>query len=1022
MNNILSEKDYQHHIMDYLVKENGYMVRKADAYDRYFAIDREMLFQFLNDTQPETMEALAKIYKDDLKETIVSYINAEMTKKRGSRLDVLKHGVELSNQKLDLMYTKPATTFNKELLSLYEKNIFTVMEEVWASDKERIDLVIFLNGLAIMSFELKCNAAGQSYQDAIYQFRTQRSPKTRLFLFKAGTLVNFAMDLEQVYMTTKLMGEDTFFLPFNMGNGEGVHAGAGNPLFEDKYSVSYMWENILRKDTILELISKFIFIEVKEKMKEETGKLEVKENLIFPRFHQLDVIRKLLSDVKENRTSNNYLIQHSAGSGKTNSIAWLAHRLTSLHGEDNKIIFDNVIIVTDRVVVDRQLQKAILGLEHKSGLIRVMDDKCNSADLAIALNSNTKIIATTIQKFPYIVDSVAGLKEKKFAVIIDEAHSSTAGKDMAAITQSLGSGEQEYHDAEDMITDKIARTGKQSNVSMFAFTATPKPTTIQLFGRVNKKGEREAFHVYSMKQAIEEGFILDVLQNFTRYETYYQINKEIEEDPKCKTADAKRQIARFVELHDTNISQRIEVIVEHFRTTVMSELGGMAKAMVITASRAGAVKYRQAFEEYIEKKGYTGIRALVAFSGKVKLPENEKEYTETSMNGIAEDKLAETFDKDEYNVLLVANKYQTGFDQPKLCAMYIMKKLKGVTAVQTLSRLNRICPPFEKKTFILDFVNTYEDIKAAFAPYYTTTLLANSVTPTAIYDLEAKIDAYMFLDPSDIETANGILFKSKLEAVDRKKLNFYFGKAKKLVENYSLEEQQNIVSHMRSFVRFYEFMLQVSCFEDVELHKKYNFITYLISYINVKHPGGGYNLDGKIRATNFVQKKGEQHTQPNLVSNPVVKLSTAENFGLTPAKEERLSQIIAEINAKTGKGFDKDVAVKAMLQIKDILMKSESLKKSAKSNDVKNFEFAYFDDIDDALIEGLGQNQEFFSLLLSNEEMKKEVLGIFTDEIYKSLRGEKDSNIVEYGFEQGEPLMVADGGVRYGENGQGTSK
>lgn len=1027
MNNILSEKDYQHYIMDYLVKENGYMVRKADTYDRYFAIDREMLFQFLNDTQPETMEALAKIYKDDLEETIVSYINAEMTKKRGSRLDVLKHGVELSNQKLDLMYTKPATTFNRELLALYEKNIFTVMEEVWASDKERIDLVIFLNGLAIMSFELKCNAAGQSYQDAIYQFRTQRSPKTRLFLFKAGTLVNFAMDLEQVYMTTKLTGEDTFFLPFNMGNGEGVQAGAGNPLFEDKYSVSYMWEDILRKDTILELISKFIFIEVKEKIKEETGKPEIKENLIFPRFHQLDVIRKLLSDVKENKTSNNYLIQHSAGSGKTNSIAWLTHRLTSLHGEDNKIIFDNVIIVTDRVVVDRQLQKAILGLEHKSGLIRVMDDKCNSADLAIALNSNTKIIATTIQKFPYIVDSVAGLKEKKFAVIIDEAHSSTAGKDMAAITQSLGSGEQEYNDAEDMITDKIARTGKQSNVSMFAFTATPKPTTIQLFGRINKKGEREAFHVYSMKQAIEEGFILDVLQNFTRYETYYQINKEIEEDPKCKTADAKRQIARFVELHDTNISQRIEVIVEHFRTTVMSELGGMAKAMVITASRAGAVKYRQAFEEYIEKKGYTGIHALVAFSGKVKLPENEMaynatEYTESSINGIAEDKLAETFDKDEYNVLLVANKYQTGFDQPKLCAMYIMKKLKGVTAVQTLSRLNRICPPFEKKTFILDFVNTYEDIKAAFAPYYTTTLLANSVTPTAIYDLEAKIDAYMFLDPSDIETANDILFKSKLEAVDRKKLNFYFGKAKKLVENYSLEEQQNIVSLMRRFVRFYEFMLQVSCFEDVELHKKYNFITYLISYINVKHPGGGYNLDGKIRATNFVQKKGEQHTQPNLVSNPVVKLPTAENFGLTPAKEERLSQIIAEINAKTGKGFDKDVAVKAMLQIKDILMKSESLKKSAKSNDVKNFEFAYFDDIDDALIEGLGQNQEFFSLLLSNEEMKKEVLGIFTDEIYKSLRGENDSNIVQYDFEQGEPLMVADGGVKYGENGQGISK
>ena len=364
-----------------------------------------------------------------------------------------------------------------------------------------------------------------------------------------------------------------------------------------------MWEDILTKDTVLDLISKFIFIETKESKDELTGKTKKSENVIFPRYHQLDAIRKLLADVRENGSTQNYLIQHSAGSGKTNSIAWLAHRLTSLHDTDNKIIFDNVVIITDRVVVDRQLQKAIMGMEHKAGLIRVMDDKCNSADLAIALNGNTKIIATTIQKFPYIVDSVAGLKNKRFAVIIDEAHSSTAGKDMAAVTKSLGAGEQEAADVEDMITDEIRRNGKQANVSMFAFTATPKPTTIQLFGRLNTKGQREAFHIYSMKQAIEEGFILDVLQNYTTYDTFYQINKEIEEDPRCKTVDAKRQIARFVELHETNIAQRVEVIVEHFRTTVMPELGDMAKAMVITASRQGAVKYRQAFEDYTKKEG-----------------------------------------------------------------------------------------------------------------------------------------------------------------------------------------------------------------------------------------------------------------------------------------------------------------------------------------------------------------------------------------------------------------------------------
>ena len=986
MLNILSEKDFQKFLLERLVQDNGYVIRKAAHFDRQFAVDREMLFQFLNDTQPDTMEYLRKIYKEDLEATIVSFINAETTKTRGSLIEVLKHGIEISNQRLNLMYTKPATTFNPELMRKYNQNIFSVMEEVWASDQERVDVVIFLNGLAIISFELKCNTAGQSYQDAIYQYRTQRNPKTRLFLFNAGCLVNFAMDLEEVYMTTHLAGEATFFLPFNMGNGEGVNAGAGNPVFEDKYSVSYMWEDILTKDTILDLISKFIFVEIKEKVDNQTRKIKRSENLIFPRYHQLDVIRKLLADLRVNRTAQNYLIQHSAGSGKTNSIAWLAHRLTSLHDTDNKIIFDNIIVVTDRVVVDRQLQKAIMGMEHKAGLIRVMDDKCNSTDLAIALNGNTKIIATTIQKFPYIVDSVKGLKSKNFAVIIDEAHSSTAGKDMAAVTKSLGAGEQVYTDVEDMISDDIMRNGKQINVSIFAFTATPKPTTIRLFGRLNPKGQWEAFHVYSMKQAIEEGFILDVLQNYIEYSTFYQINKEIEDDPRCRTNEAKRQIARFVDLHDTNIAQRIEVIVEHFRTTVMKELGGQAKAMVITASRQAAVKYRQAFEDYISKKGYSGIRALVAFSGKVKLPHDETEYTETSLNGFPEDRLTKEFDTDAYQVLLVANKYQTGFDQPKLCAMYILKKLRGVNAVQTLSRLNRICPPYDKKTFILDFVNHYEDIKAAFAPYYTTTLLSNSVTPSAIYDLEAKIDAYAILDPSDVDRANEILYSERVTAKQKQHLAFFLQKSKKLLEHYTYEEQREAVATMRNFVRYYEFLLQVSCFEDHELHKKYNFIVYLFAYIDIRHPGAGFNLDGKIKASNFVQKKGEEHTTANLVANPVMNLPTADHFGLTEDKEQRLSEIIDEINSRTGKSYDNDVVIKAMLQIRDILMKSDKLKTSAKNNTEKDFEFAYFDDIDDALIEGLSQNQDFFSLLLSNDEMKRQVMGIFSGEIYKSLR------------------------------------
>ena len=988
MNDILTEKEYQKFILERLHQDNGYVIRDAKNYDRLFAVDREMLFQFLQNTQSEKMETLSKIYKADLQDTIVNYINQEVTKARGSLLDVLKHGIEISNQKLELMYTKPATDFNPELNKLYGDNIFSVMEEVWASDKERIDIVVFLNGLAIISFELKCNFAGQSYQDAIYQYRVDRNPKTRLFLFKAGTLVNFAMDLNEVYMTTKLAGDSTFFLPFNMGKGTGIDTGAGNPLFKDRYSVSYMWEDILKKDTIIDIISKFMFIKADEKVDELTGKKKVTENMIFPRYHQLDVLRKLLSDVKENGTTQNYLIQHSAGSGKTNSIAWLSHRLSSLHDDENKVIFDNIIIITDRVVVDRQLQKAVMGIEHKAGLIRVMDDKCNSADLALALKGNTKIIATTIQKFPYIVDSVSGLKDKNFAVIIDEAHSSTAGKDMIAVTEALGSGEIDLveMDTQDVIIDEIGRHGKQTNVSFFAFTATPKATTLQLFGRVNPKGQREAFHIYSMKQAIEEGFILDVLQNYTTYGTFYQINKEIEDDPKCKTNSAKRQIARFIELHETNISQRIEVIVEHFRTTVMQELGGKAKAMVITASRQGAVKYRQAFEDYITRKGYD-MKALVAFSGKVKLPHDDKEYSEATMNGFSEEKLPVEFDKDDYQVLLVANKYQTGFDQPKLCAMYILKKLKGVNAVQTLSRLNRICPPYDKHTFVLDFVNSYEDIQNAFAPYYTTTLLSNSVTPNAVYDLEARVDAFYIIDPNDVEAVAEILYSDEIKAQQKQRLTYYFNKSKNLLEqNYDYIKQKEAVMAMRRLVRYYEFLLQVSSFEDVELHKKYRYICCLLAYINIKNPGPGFNLDGKIKATDFAQKKQEEHKKEKLVAKPIVKLPTAEMFGLTEDKEKRLSEIIAEINSKTGKTYDSDVAVKAMLQIRDILMKSDKLKTSAKNNTVQDFEFSYFDDIDEALIEGLETNQDFFSLLLGNDEIKKEVLGIFTEEIYKSLR------------------------------------
>lgn len=988
--NIFDERyEFQKEFVDHLVEENGFIERKNKDFNRAYAMDIDLLFEFLNNSQKELMEELKGIYKNDLKETLVNFINGEITKKGSSLIDVLKNGIEIANRKLELMYTKPATDFNKELNEKYESNIFSVMQEVCPNDKERVDLVIFLNGLAIISIELKSEYSGQTYRDAIQQYRQERDPKSRLFLWKAGCFVNFAMDTSEVMMTTKLDGSATFFLPFNKGKGEGIYTGAGNPEVSDKLSVSYMWEEVLTKDSLLELIKKFVFIERVEKDDELTGTTRIKETVIFPRFHQLDLIRKLLKDVKENKTNLNYLIQHSAGSGKTNSIAWLAHRLVSLHDNDNKVIYDTTIIVTDRVVVDRQLQKAVMSLEHAHGLIKTMDDKCTSNDLKVALEGNTKIVATTIQKFPYIVDQLYGLKDKKFAVIIDEAHSSTAGKNMMAVNETLASYAGEMEDEEDIILDKIKKVGKQSNVSMFAFTATPKPTTLRMFGRLNKNGNYEAFHLYSMKQAIEEGFILDVLQNYTTYDTMYRINKEIEDDPELKTSEAKRAIARFIELHDTNISQRVQIIIEHFKNNVMAELGGQAKAMVVTSSRQAAVKYTKAFEEYVKKQGYDNIHALVAFSGKVKLDNDETEYTEVGINKMSEDRVPSAFDSDQYNVMIVANKYQTGFDQKKLSAMYVIKRLKGVNAVQTLSRLNRVCPPYEKKVFILDFTNDYEDIKNAFAPYYTTTLLASDLSANKVKDILTSIEGYNVIDPLDVDKANELIFKKRrgnISIKEQRSLMMSLQNANRRLKELPDENQREFISTMRNFKRFYEYLIQVSCFEDVDVHKYYVYICYLLGIISINESGDGFDLKGKVRADNFIQKKGKTHKNEKNISKPIVKLPVADPIELPEDKKERLSEIIADINAKTGSNYDVDVATKAAMQIRDIMLKSEELKTSARNNSENDFKFSYFSNVEDALIEGLGQNQGFYSYLLDNSDAQKEVLGIFLSEIYKSLR------------------------------------
>lgn len=992
-----AERDYQRYIIDYLIDNNGYIERKCKTnYDRTTAMDRELLFRFLDTTQPDTMAALRKIYNGQTEETIVKFILQSIDNKGSSLIETLKSGIEISNMHLDLLYSKPATDYNIDLVAKYNANIFSVMEEVWINDDQRIDLVVFLNGFATATFELKCQSAGQNYRMAIKQYSEDRDPKNRLFLFKAGALVNFAMDLDTCYMTTKLDGLGTRFIPFNRGRGEGVNTGEGNPLDDgvDDYPMHYMWDDILRRDSLIELITKFVFIQREQVVDELTGKKSVKEKLIFPRYHQRDAVRQLLADAEYNGTQLNYLIEHSAGSGKTNTIAWLAHRLVSLHDTQNHIVYDSVLVITDRVVVDRQLQDAIKGIDHKSGLVCTIDDKKTSADLADALKGNYKIIVTTIQKFLYVDfwKLAQNQNNKTFAIIIDEAHSSTSGKDMIAVKNTLGQNEgPEEADAQDAIENEIQRHGKAPNVSVFAFTATPKPMTLRLFGResIDADGNPvyQPFHLYSMKQAIEEGYILDVLQNYIEYKTYYKLNKTIEDDPEMKTIAAKRQIARYIDLFDDNINQRVNIIVEHFRSTVMQELGGQAKAMVITASREAAVKYRQAFEDYVTRHNYKDVKALVAFSGKVKI--DDAEYTEPSMNGFAEDKLPKVFDGDEYNVLLVANKYQVGFDQPKLCAMYVLKKLRGVNAVQTLSRLNRVCPPFDKKVVVMDFVNHAEEMEDAFAPFYTTTVLSNTATIAQLRELENKIDGYNVLDDRDVDTVASIVYNPKGKRTTAKEDRLVYQciqRAVNVLKNqFNEDHQRAFTKNCRGFVRLYEFLSMASSFGDPELHKKYVFVNLLLTYLVVGN-SGGISLKDKIQATNFWQEsQGDKGNKQRHASAPNVKLSGAD-VGLTVDEVKHLSEIIDEVNSRAGKGYDSNAMTKVMLQIKDLLLHSDKLKTAAKNNTEQDFEFSFYDNTDDALIEGLSQNQDFFSLLLSNDDIKRRVLGVFLHEVYKELR------------------------------------
>ena len=981
--------DFQQWIIKDLKDKNGYIQRDNAQYNPRLAMDVELLWDFLMETQEETMDYLLKKLS---KETIITLINKEIVK--GGFLFALKEGVFIENKQLRLLYRKPATSFNEKAVQQYQANRLSVIEEVVYEEGGRIDLVIFINGLALFAIELKFNPSGQSVQDAIKQLKG-RNPNNRLFRFEQGVLASFAVDTMEIYMTTQLKGQETYFLPFNMGKGEGVDMGSGNPHNPNSVDTDYLWLDVLTKDSILQLIESFIFFEIDKNDHK-------KKTLIFPRYHQRRAVSRLLEDMKVNHTDSNYLIQHSAGSGKTNTIAWLAHSLVSLHDEQNQNIVDTVLIVTDRIVVDRQLQEAVKEISHKHGVVKVMGDKETSSDLADAIAGNTKIIATTIHKFAQINQSnwmsVGNTAKKKFAILIDEAHSSTTGSYMSSVSQVLTETDTEDGTIDeiqevtvaDAIEQEIARTGKQDNVSIIAFTATPKATTLQLFGTTQPDGSKAPFDVYSMKQAIEEGFILDVLDNYTTYKTYYKLNKAVEEDPELKTTLAKRKIAKFVELSDENIDQKVEIIMDHFIShDIMAELGGQGKAMLVTSGREVAIKYQLAFEKYFRDHSITSIGTFIAFSGKVDYL--GREFSESHMNQFKEEHLKERFDTDDYQVLIVANKYQTGFDQPKLVAMYVDKKLRSVAAVQTLSRLNRIYRGYNKKTFILDFKNTYDDIRSAFAPYYRETILADTIAPSDVLKLDRKIDEYGILDSEVVHEFNLFLYQEKRSSREKQKMVALLNQGYDRVKRFDKKEQLSIRKVIRGFLRMYTFLIQATAYQNEVLHERYNYLQSLVKMIDVRLGGNDFTIADKIVVDYMKHKQtGSFRAVSELEYHPELTLPKPSLSDVTGDQEKRLSEILDEINEQLNLNIDQQVGLSGAVSIRELMKKNPRLKQSARVNSREDFVFAFEEEIDNALIEGYSQSQDLYGALLNNDSFKKRVANIFIDDVFKSLKGSEE--------------------------------
>lgn len=1024
-----NEKQFETDIESYLISPSGGWQKSTDAgyrsgfrcdnegnFIENYALDIGTLCTFVKNTQPVAWNLFEKRCKSDPQAKF--YRAFQNAVDMDGLINVLRHGFKHRGQEFRVVYFKPETELNQLSLSRYKENICQCIRQ-WhyspRATKNSVDMMLAINGIPLVALELKDQLTGQTIDNAVTQWMTDRDPREEAFQFNRRILTYFAVDLYHVAMSTRLLGTNTMFLPFNQGsNGPGVDGGAGNPQNPNGgYVTAYLWETVLQKDKFLDILQKFISYQKEIKrtvMPDGRLRTDVTEKVIFPRYHQLDVVRKLVADTKKNGPGHNYLIQHSAGSGKSNSIAWTSYRLASLHDDENKAIFNSVIIVTDRKVLDSQLQDTINGFDHTLGSVVLIDEKKSSKDLLKAVQDGKRIIVTTLQKFPVIYDLVGDTTGKAFAVIVDEAHSSQTGQSAMKLKMALadtsealseyaeleGKAEEDLDAANDKFLQELISAGKHKNLSFYAFTATPKDKTLEIFGEEWPDGSFHPFHIYSMRQAIEEGFIMDVLANYTTYKTCYKVAKNTPDNPEVPASKAMKLIRRYTELHPYNIAQKAAIIVETFREVTSKAIGGKGKMMVVTSSRLAAVRYYHEVRHYIEQQGYDNLLIMIAFSGTVIDPDVPgSEYTESNMNQdldgnrVTEGQTKAVF-HDQGDVLIVAEKYQTGFDEPLLHTMIIDKKLRDVKAVQTISRLNRIYPG-KIDTYVLDFVNKAEDIQKAFQAFYTETSLESEINVDLIYAAQKKLREFKVYTDEDIEVVTSIY----LDSANSKNNSSLQGKVTNALlpiadrYNNDLDQQQRYEfrRQVRSFVKWYNYITQIVRMFDKELHKEYIFCSYLV-HLLPSDENDIWDLGNKVILEYYKLEEtfaGSISLEKDVAGQ--YEAATMKKGSAQQEKKSQLDEVIEKFNEHyAGEITDGDRILAGILMEK--MSKNDVLRKSAQQDGEQIFVNSVFSKVyDKTAMDSYKESREVFGTLFSDPKKYAALKNALAEIMYREFRG-----------------------------------